>query len=78
MNLKSLAPLLLSLFAANAFAHSYHDDEAPQPPLKQEAKKEAKAPASKPRHSHDAAEKKDKAAAETPASTTATEPKKTP
>lgn len=80
MNLKPLAPLLLSLFATSAFAHSYHDDEAPQPPLNEEAKKETKAPAPKPKHSHshDAAGRKDKAAAETPASPAAAEPKKKP
>lgn len=39
MNLKSLAPLLLSLFTVSAFAPSDHHDEALQPPLKQEAKK---------------------------------------
>lgn len=82
MNLKSLAPLLLSLFTASAFAHSYHDDEAPQPPLKPEVKKEAKAPAPKPRHSHshshDADAKHDKSATETPANPAAAEPKKAP
>ena len=35
MKLKLIAPLLLSLFAGSAFAHSYHDDEAPQPPVEQ-------------------------------------------
>ncbi len=75
MNLKSLAPLLLSLFTASAFSHSYHDDEEPQPPLKQEAKQEAKTPAPKPKQAHDSAAKQDKTATETPASPAA-EPKK--
>ena len=35
MKLKLIAPLLLSLIAGSAFAHSYHDDEAPQPPVEQ-------------------------------------------
>ena len=78
MNLKSLVPLLLSLSTATAFAHSNHDDEAPQPPVQQEVKKESKAPAKKPKDSHDAAGKKDKAAAKTPASPAAAAPKKTP
>ncbi len=43
MKLKLFAPLLLSLFAGPAFAHSYDDDEASQPPLKQETTKDAKA-----------------------------------
>ena len=78
MNLKSLAPLLLSLSTATAYAHSYHDDEAPQLPVQQEAKKDTKAPVTKPKHSHDAAGKKAKAAAETPANPAAAEPKKAP
>lgn len=80
MKLKLIAPLLLSLVAAPAFAHSYHDDEAPQPPLKQEVPKAAKAPVAKPKakHSHDHAAVQDKAKPEAPATTPAAEPKKTP
>lgn len=78
MNLKSLAPLLLSLSTATAFAHGNHDDEVPQPLVQLEAKKDAKAPATKPEHSHDAAGKKAKAAAATPAKPAAAEPKKSP
>ena len=74
MKLKLIAPLLLSLFAGSAFAHGNHDDDAPQPPTKQEAS----APKPKSKHSHDAAAKQDKAATETPADPAAAEPKKTP
>ena len=73
-----IAPLLLALFAGSAFAHSYHDDEAPQPPLKEEAKKETPAPQPKVKHSHKAAAEQDKAATEPPATPAAAEPKKTP
>ena len=78
MKLKLIAPLLLSLFAGPAFAHSYHDDEAPQPPLKQETTKDAKAQAPKSKHSHEAATTQGKAATETPATPPAAEPKKAP
>ena len=77
MKLKLIAALLLSLVAAPAFAHSTHDDEAPQPPLKQEAPKAAKAAVAKPKakHTHDHAAK---AKPEAPATPPAAEPKKTP
>ena len=78
MKLKLIAPLLLSLIAGSAFAHSYHDDEAPQPPLQQESKNDAKAQAPQPKHSHAAATTQDKAATETPASPPAAEPNKAP
>lgn len=79
MKLKILAPVLLSAFASSAFAHSYHDDEAPQPPLQQEATKPAKAPVAKPKakHAHDHATAQDKAKSETPATQPAAGPKKT-
>ena len=78
MKLKLIAPLLLSLFAGSAFAHSYHDDEAPQPPGEQESKTDAKAQAPKPKHSHEAAKTRDNAATETPATPPAAEPNKAP
>ena len=78
MKLKLIAPLLLSLIAGSAFAHSYHDDEAPQPPLQQESEKDAKAQASKSKHTHEAAKTQDKAATETPATPPAAEPKNAP
>lgn len=43
MKLNRLAPLLLSLLASPAFAHSYHDDDAPQPPPKYEVRKDGQA-----------------------------------
>lgn len=49
MKLKSIAPLLLSLLASPAFAHSYHDDDAPPPPLKQEVRMDDQAVAPKPK-----------------------------
>lgn len=49
MKLKSVAPLLLSLVASPAFAHSYHDDDAPPKPLKQEAPMDDQAVAPKPK-----------------------------
>lgn len=76
MKLKSLSMLLLSLFTASAFAHSYHDDEVPQPPLKQEAAKIPNVPA--PKAKLPAAAKQDQSAGETPAAPAAAEPKKTP
>ena len=78
MKLKLIAPLLLSLFAGSAFAHSYHDDEAPQPPVEQEAKTDAKAQAPKPKHSHEAAKMQDNAATETPATPPAAQSNKAP
>ena len=78
MKLKLIAPLLLSLFASSAFAQSYHDDEAPQPPVEQEAKTDAKAQAPKPKHSHEAANTQDNAATETSATLPAAEPNKAP
>lgn len=78
MKLKLIAPLLLSLLAGSAFAHSYHDDEAPQPPVEQEAKTDAKAQAPKPKHSPAAAQTQDQAATESPVTPPAAEPKQTP
>ncbi|WP_293388458.1 hypothetical protein [Nevskia sp.] len=50
MKLKLLAPLLLSLIAAPAFAHGNHDDEDDDAPVPttQEAGKDAAKPAKKP------------------------------
>ena len=76
MKLKLIAPLLLSLVAASAFAHSSHDDEAPQPPFKQETPEAALTPAAKPKPAPAASAEQDKA--KTPADPAATEPKKTP
>ncbi len=78
MKLKLIAALLLSLFAGAAFAHSDHNDEAPQPSVEQEAKTDAKAQAPKPTHSHEAAKTQDNAATETPATPPAAEPNKAP
>ena len=78
MKLKLIAPLLLSLLAGSAFAHSYHDDEAPQPPVEQEAKTDAKAQAPTPKHSPEAAKTQDQAATESPATPPAAEPKQAP
>ena len=78
MKLKLIAPLLLCLFTGSAFAHSYHDDEAPQPPLQQESTKDAKVQAAQPKHSHEAATTQDTAATETPATPPAAEPKNAP
>ncbi|TAM26590.1 MAG: hypothetical protein EPN60_10010 [Nevskiaceae bacterium] len=80
MNLKLIAPLLLSLSSAPAFAHSTHDDEVPQPPVKQEAPNAVKAPAVKPKtkHAHDHAAAQEKAKPETPVTEPAAEPKKAP
>ena len=79
MKLKLIAPLLLSLFAGSAFAHSNHDDdEASQPPLQQEAQKGAESQAPDPKHSHETATRQDKAATESPATAPAAEPNNTP
>ncbi|TAM26556.1 MAG: hypothetical protein EPN60_09830 [Nevskiaceae bacterium] len=50
MNLKTLSPLLLSLFIAPAFAHPTHDDELPVS-VKQEATKKS-ASAKEDEHGH--------------------------
>jgi len=57
MKLKLIAPLLLSLLAAPAFAHPQHDDEE-QLPLKPEVPKPAQPAASKPRPAKKPAAKK--------------------
>ncbi len=59
MKLKLIAPLLLCLLAAPAFAHPQHDDETPLP-LKPEVSKSAPPAAStpKPKHAHKPAAKK--------------------
>lgn len=76
MKVKSLSMLLLSLFTASAFAHSYHDDEISQPPLKQEAAKKPDVPA--PKAKQPAAPRQDQSTGQTPAPPAAAEPKKTP
>lgn len=40
MNLKSLSTVLLSLFGASAFAHSFHEDQTPQATLIESASEE--------------------------------------
>ena len=67
MNLKLIAPLLLSLIAIPAFAHGNHDDEEVVKPATQEAAKDA---ATQPKADAPAAPKKE-ASAPAPA-----EPKK--
>ena len=78
MKLKLIAPLLLSLFAGSAFAHSNHDDEAPQPPLTQESTGDVKDQTLQPKHSHEAATTQGTAATETAATPPAVEPKFAP
>lgn len=56
MNLKLIAPLLLSLIAAPVFAHGNHDDDEAVKPTTQEAAKDA---ATKPKADAPAAPKKD-------------------
>ncbi len=56
MKLKLIAPLLLSLISAPAFAHGNHDDEEVAKPATQEAAKDA---AGKPKSDAPAAPKKD-------------------
>lgn len=41
MNLKPFTILLVSIFSAPAFAHSYHDDQTPQASLNKAATEEA-------------------------------------
>ncbi|MGK2913601.1 MAG: hypothetical protein ACSLE5_03940 [Porticoccaceae bacterium] len=75
MKLKLIAPLLVSLLAAPAFAHLVHDADE-QMPVQQEAMKDAKAMA--PKAKHKPAPKQDKATSETPVAPAATDLKKTP
>ena len=68
MNLKTLSPLLLSLFIAPAFAHSTHDDELPVPVKQEAVKTPAAKSAKKDEHGHSNDEgKAEKKAAATPA-----------